>query len=272
MDYLFGPRPVHTLFRVFILLSSVYVLGGLALFFSQDDFIYFPPSSDFWSCETQGTLYEKREIAGERVLFAQGETLGQNTDRLIVFYHGNADSACDWLDVAEWFTLRGDDTLIVEFPGYAGDARVINQESLFTTVERVHQWLEGENYEEVYIVAFSLGSALSAYHASLGGVDKLLLVAPFDELIRVAWEKKMYYPRFLLRDNYDNVSLFRVSQTPLVILHGEEDEVISPRRSRRLAEHLGDQVLEYILVPGRGHGDVMSGQAFDRALDLFLLE
>ena len=236
------------------------------MLFFQRDLIYYPTGKDFWSCNTSDTTSEKVEINGERGLLSLGET-----DRIIIFYHGNQDSACNWRYIPNHFGFVGDTTLVLEYPGYAGDDREITKENLFAHVDQVRAWLETQQYEEVYLVSYSIGGALASYHASLGA-DKLLMFAPFDSLINVIWDKHLYYPEWMLYDNYNNISLLKQSDTEIYIMHGEEDTVIDESRSKALTEQLGSRVQERIIVPGAGHQNLLQGNPFNQIIDKFLLK
>jgi len=267
MNFIFGSNPTQTLKRVSGIVLGSYILFGVMMLFLQRSIIYQPTDKSFWDCNISDTQSEKVEINGERGLFTQG-----TTDRIIVFYHGNADSACNWRYIPLHFGFANDTTLVLEYPGYAGDERDISKESLFETVKQVDLWIQGQSYKETYVVTYSLGGVLGAYHASVGKVDKMLMFAPFDELIHVAWDKHLYYPRFMLHDDYNNIDLLQQSNTEILIMHGENDEVIKKERSLEIANELGSQVTERVVVPGVGHQDLLQGNPFSQIIDSFLLQ
>lgn len=271
MEFVLGKNPIKTLKRVFLVVVFLYIVCGSMLFLFQRNFIYFPTDKDFWSCKISDTNNQKILANGERALFAQADPQAQSS-RIVVFYHGNADSACNWRYIPRHFGFAGDDTLVVEYPGYAGDTRAITKENMFATVEHIKQWVDEQEYEQVYLVSFSLGGATASYHASLGEVDRLLMFAPFDELIGVIHDRHLYYPRFLLHDDYSNIDLLLQSETEVVIMHGTADKVVHPRRSARLGEELGGQLLVRTEVPGVGHKNLLEGNPFNQIIDRFLLE
>lgn len=73
---------------VIIAMIITYFLVGLYLFFFQKSMIYFPNDQDFESC-TGFKDYEKINHNGTRFY------LKQISDQAIIYYHGNAGSACD---------------------------------------------------------------------------------------------------------------------------------------------------------------------------------
>lgn len=271
MEFIFGNDIKKTLYRVFLIVLFAYVGTGIVMYLFQRDFIYFPTDRDFWSCDISDTDSQKIEIDGERALFAQRDPLN-NSNRIIIFYHGNQDSACNWRYIPRHFGFAGDDTLVVEYPGYAGDDRPITKENLFGLVDTIEQWTLEQGYAEVYLVSYSLGGALASYHASKE-VDRVLMFAPFDSLINVVWDKHLYYPEFMLHDDYNNAPLINQSNSRIMIMHGADDAVVNPERSATLAAQLHDGTLiERVVIPNKGHQNLLDGNEFSQIIDRFLLE
>jgi len=268
MKFIFGTNIKKTLVRVFLIVLFSYVFFGIVMLFFQRDLIYYPTDKDFWTCNVSDTSAKKVEINGERGLLSKG-----TTDRIIIFYHGNQDSACNWRYIPNHFGFAGDTTLVLEYPGYAGDDREITKENLFAHVDQVHAWLETQEYKEVYLVSYSIGGALASYHASLGA-DKLLMFAPFDSLINVIWDKHLYYPEWMLYDDYNNTELLLQSDLDqLLIMHGGKDTVIDQKRSVRLAQQLNRKIkVDRIVVPDAGHQNLLQGNPFNKIIDQFLLQ
>ena len=263
-----GACSLCTVRRIAIFLVFSYLAFGATAFILQRDLIYFPTAKDFWTCQSPDPETVKLEIDGERVLFNPGDG---SRERIIVFYHGNADSACNWRFIPRHFGVVGDAVLIVEYPGYAGDEREPSEETLFSMVDTVNAWIKSQAYEEVLLVSYSIGGGPASYHASLGA-DKLLMFAPFDSLIRVVWDNSLYYPAFMLRDKYENDHWLRTSDTKVTIFHGADDNIVSPARSERLAEQIGDRLEKRIVVPDRDHVHLFEGPEFEQIVKEFLVQ
>jgi hypothetical protein len=96
----------------------VYVGLGMVLFLTERRTVYlpeYPGPSVFEHCTAFGAgaenvVYEGMRMHHKRV-----------SDRVVVFYHGNAGSACDRAILAPTFERAGYSFAFVEYPGYAGD-------------------------------------------------------------------------------------------------------------------------------------------------------
>ena len=59
-------------------------------------------------------------------------------------------------------------------------------------------------------------------------------------------------PAFLVRDKFDSVSAIRVVQGPILILHGDRDDIVPPHHARALAAAASNATLKFLPC---GHND-----------------
>ena len=68
-------------------------------------------------------------------------------------------------------------------------------------------------------------------------VFKVILESPFTSIENSA---KIYYPylpvKFLLKDRYDSISKIKMINSPILIMHGEKDDVIPFSMGKKLFE------------------------------------
>jgi hypothetical protein len=81
------------------------------------------------------------------------------------------------------------------------------------------------------------------YGRSLGGgavcalsrerrLAALVLESTFTSVRSMA--RRFGLPRFLVRDPFDNASAVRAFEGPILLVHGERDEIVAPRHARAL--------------------------------------
>lgn len=256
------------LWRGGLLALGVYLIGVMALVGVQRVFLYPPHIGDFARCDLSGTQSERISFSGERALFTAG-----SSGRIIVFYHGNAETACDWRALGRGFAQAGDAVLIVEYPTYAtgqlSKPHQLSQEPLFQTVDHVQAWIAERGFQQTLVVGYSLGGALASYHATRQDVARVLLFAPFDRLINVIWDAWIFVPSVMVWDSYDNIAQLSKSTAEVMILHGGADRVVRPARSRALVDILGDRAVIYHVDPALDHA-VMQGPMFQNIVRAFL--
>lgn len=256
------------LFR-WILFAAVLLYGGAAAlaYKVQNSVVFQAPTRALESCGLPVGV-EPWAYQGEQGLLA-----GQDGRKLLLFFHGNAEGACNWrfLGVNHLNSL-GYDVLVLEYPGYGGDTRAPSMQGIETVVAAAAGWAEAQGYVHKVAMGYSLGTGAAAIFARDFGADKVVLYAPYDSIYNVAWSMGMVFPRALLKTDFDNVAALTNVDVPIYIVHGSRDRVIPARFSEALAgqlEALGRVVSRQVLA-GAGHNGLFASPRFDAMMQEIL--
>ena len=248
---------------IFVGLSG---LGGL--FALQTKLIYVPDMRPLTDCMPPAAT-QYLQIDTEQSLVTQA-----GADNLVVFFHGNAGSACNWRYLgANHLAHLGYDTLVVEYPGFGGDERNTSKAEIMKMLPTVKSWVDAQAYETVTIFGYSLGGGVGSLYAQAYGADQIVLFAPFDSLYALVYDQGIKVPRNLLTEDYDNIDALQSVDAPIHILHGTADTIVPAYHSETLASALTDagrQVTRDTL-PNSGHGDLFDSPEFDNMLQRVLL-
>lgn len=239
---------------------TLYFLAATAVYSLQGEMLYFPGDRALEDCDVPAGV-ELWQDGGEQGLLSQS---GGNN--LVLFFHGNSESACNWryLGVNHLGPL-GYDVLAVEYPGYSGDTRTPSKAAIVASLDVVDAWVDTQDYDHVYLMGYSLGSGAASLYAQKFGAYQVLLFAPYDSVYDVALGQGMLFPRFLLREDFDNIQALAGLDAPITILHGAADTVIPAQNSANLFAALladGRDVKREVLV-NTGHSGLFDSPAFD---------
>ncbi len=246
----------------FILLFYLFI--GILLYSFQKSMIYFPCDQDFDDCEGFND-YERIYYEGTRLYYMEGSREG-----IVVYYHGNAGSACDRAVYKSTFERTNRSIAYVEYAGYSNDTRSPSKELILNDVENVNSFIEENHKGDVFVYGQSLGSGPASYHASLGGVDYLIFVNGFSDMADVASSRFPIYPAFLLKENYRNVEWLQDFEGEAIFFHGDLDNVIPYELSKMLYEKMSAEKKEYFLIEGRGHNDIWQSSEFREKIFQFI--
>jgi len=254
---------VKTIRRIIVISLFSYTAAGIALFFMQTQMIYLPDDRKLADCSLPEGVEFWQQGEEHGLLGADGNA------NLLVFFHGNADMACDWryLGVNHLNPL-GYDVLVVEYPGYGGDGRKPSKLLIEGTIDTSYNWVAQQDYDKIVVMGYSLGTGAAAIYADRYGADQVILFAPFDSIYNVARGQGMVYPRALLTEDFDNIASLATVDADISILHGQDDKVIPASHSARLAielQAMGRSVNRVVLT-GLGHQDLFTGPIFDMFL------
>lgn len=240
---------IKTILKITI---AIYVVFGAVLFIFQKNYVYFPDNQDFISC-SEFADSEKLNLDGTRVYYKK------NSEKLAIFYHGNAGSACGRAYIKNQFQKLGLSYLIVEYAGYSGDTQKPSKKLLMKDVENVNKFIANREFTEIILVGESLGASLAVYHSSIFDVDKLLLISPFYQMVDIA--KRSYgviYPiSLMLTEDYSNSEWMNISQARSVeIIHGDADEIIPIEHSKKLFEEIKIKNKKFVEIVGAHHNNM----------------
>lgn len=233
---------------VIILIFVVYMV------FNQNNLIYFPDSQNFDNCLGFSDS-EKVRVSGTRMYYLETK----ESDTVLVYYHGNAGSACDRAYLKDLLKDRGMSLLFVEYAGYSGDTRDPSKDLITQDVKNANKFIREKGYEKTVLMGTSLGTAVVAYHQTLDKPEKMILLAPFDKLSEVG---KIHYPfipiSIFLSEEYDSVEWLKDYTGEIVIIHGTEDEIVPIELAKRLFESLLSEDKKFVSIKGANHNDLHS--------------
>lgn len=244
-----------------IVAAVLYSLLAAMLYVLQDSILFYPDRAPLATCSALPDV-EAIEAGDLRGYFHPS---GSST-RIVVFYHGNAGRACESAAHFRSSMEIGDAAwLAVEYPGYAGDLASPSVAGLESAGTAAAGWVAERGYEEVDILAMSIGGCAAAAHARIAPPDRAFLAATFDSLSATAG---MHYPMFparlLLKRDCDVVGAF-APVPQVVVAHGTADATVPFVRGAMLASPSA----RLIPIPGAGHESIWNDPALFSAMNEF---
>lgn len=156
---------------------------------------------------------------------------------LFIIAHGNADLIDRWLDVTSVLRENGIAILLVEYPGYGRSEGNPSQESITKVFVSAYDSIL--NYTEIdknTIVYFgqSIGGGAVCALAERRNPAAIILLSTFRKID--ALTSKFYLPKFLVKDQFNNLKVISKFQGPVLLVHGTEDDLIPFEESEKLLE------------------------------------
>lgn len=244
------------LLRVALLYSGVV----LVMFFMQRRLLYQPvrysmAAAYSHAAESGMVLWrvDGEDYAG--FLAAPNQTVASGT---VIVFHGNAAEASARAYYVAAMVPRGFRVLLAEYPGYGARAGKLGEESLVAegvkTVRRMRAAYDGP----LILMGESLGAGVAASVAGIlgtNGVDKLVLITPWDSLTSLAQRRYRWLPvRWLLRDRFDNIAHANAYGGAVAVVVAQDDRIVPRRHADALYDALRTPKRRWIL-PDCGHNN-----------------
>ncbi|WP_298828194.1 alpha/beta fold hydrolase [uncultured Piscinibacter sp.] len=175
---------------------------------------------------------------------------------VVFFLHGNAGNLASWFVHADFYRRANYDLVMLDYRGYGkSSGRIESEAQLHADVRAVWQQV-APRYAGRRIVFYgrSLGTGLAAALAAQVQPDLTLLVSPFESMSALARQHYPWVPPALLRYPLRTDERIGRIRTPVLLLHGDRDELVPLAHSLALRERAPGARL--VVVPGAGHNDL----------------
>lgn len=260
--YLIGELSWKRLLKSIVSIYLVLLVIAVSL---GDYFIFLPPEPTYTEQSKHITLIDGNETNSKLATYYRPAKPGMPT---LLWSHGNAEdlSTTSFIDL---FHQAGFGIYGYDYPGYGLSDGSPSDRTCYTAIERAYDDLTN-NYKvankNLILVGQSVGSGPTTYLATKKPAAGMILINPLTSIYRVAFR----FPIFP-RDRFPNIDRIKDITIPLMVIHGENDQVIPQSHGKALiAAHTGKNIFHDI--KGRGHNDIYGGspeeiQAF---IQLFL--
>ncbi len=193
----------------------------------------------------------------------------------LLFCHGNAGNISHRLENVYYLLQTGFQVLLFDYRGYGHSSGQPTEEGLYRDVEAAwaHLVERGDTAAAPRIIfGRSLGGAVAVELATRVEADGLVVESTFTTIHTLT---RLVFPLPLpeLPVKYDSLSKIGRIKTPLLAIHGEEDELI-PFADGQVLFDAAPEPKAWYPIPGAGHNDtyLVGGEAYFRRLKAFAVE
>ncbi len=248
-----------------VLFAGYVLIMALAYFF-QERLIFLPQKLSKDHSFRFNQKFEERFIAMRDGKMLHGLLFTADDSKGVVLYlHGNAGSLDGWGGVAPIFTYLGYDIFIPDFRGYGkSEGKIDSEAQLYEDMQLVYDHLKYDYSEDkIIVLGHSVGSGMAAKLTAENSPKLLILQAPFYSLKDLARNipPLNIFPSFLFKYKFEVNEYLKQADMPVIILHGNEDEVIYYGSSLKLQRLFkpGDTL---ITLHGFGHNNFIDSAKY----------
>ncbi len=183
----------------------------------------------------------------------------------ILFFHGNASTLIGGDDRYRAIMAHEAGFLAVSYRGYSGSTGRPSEEGFRKDARAAYDFLiaQGLRPGDIVIHGHSLGTAVAARLASERPARALVLEAPMTAIIDIAQARAPGAPLDLfMRDQFRTRDIIASINMPLLIVHGDQDNVIPIAMGERLFARAREPK-RFIRVEGGGHSDLPAHGLYD---------
>ncbi len=175
----------------------------------------------------------------------------------ILYFHGNGGSLAGRADRIAAYLARGQGIAMMSYRGYSGSSgqpsECANVADAKLAYDTLVSW--GVPPGEIILYGESLGSGVAAQVAAARKTAGIVLDAPYTSIVELGASAYPFLPaRLLMTDRYETMRVIANVQAPLLVIHGDQDEVIPVDMGRRVFA-AAPEPKEIVILRGAGHND-----------------
>jgi fermentation-respiration switch protein FrsA (DUF1100 family) len=230
---------------IIVIYASVLIL----LFIFQRSLMYHPQENNYFG--------DKLEVEIEKVKIKTSDDIDllgwfHKKDlkkfKTIVYFHGNAGNLENRIYKLNHFKDMDVNFLIIAWRGFSGNSGKPTEKGLYNDAKRAIIWLKklGLTEKDIVIYGESLGTGVATEIAQNSNFAGLVLETPFTSMIDAAKNFYPYIPvSLLLKDKYDNQNKIKNINIPVLVMHGEVDQIVPFWMGKRIFEIANEPKYSY---------------------------
>ena len=228
------------LLSFFQIIILVYLLILIFLYFFQRNLMYHPNENNYTDDKMSVNIEKVKIITEDNIeLLGWYHKKDSKKYKTILFFHGNAGSLENRIYKLNNFSEMDINFLIIAWRGFSGNKGKPSEKGLYQDGKSALDWLSNKGIEEENIIIYgeSLGTGVATHVSQNKNFAGIILETPFTSMIDAA---KTFYPYvpvgLLLKDKFDNKSKIKNIKVPVLILHGEADQIVPFSMGKKMYE------------------------------------
>lgn len=241
-----------------VIAGALYLAAAAVMYFSQRHFMYFPEARRTDPAEERLANVEERHLKtpdGADVIAWYGKAAaGQPT---LLYFHGNGGSLATRSERIRKYMARGRGMYMLSYRGFSGSTGSPSEDANVRDAKQAYADLVslGVPAKDIIIYGESLGTGVAVQVAAEKDASGLILDAPYTAMTDLAGRRYPWLPvRLMLADRYESETFIGKVHCPVLIIHGEQDDIIPVDMGRAMFAR-ANEPKQIVTFPEAGHAD-----------------
>jgi pimeloyl-ACP methyl ester carboxylesterase len=187
---------------------------------------------------------------------------------LIIFFGGNDEPSPPFF----LKNYKGWNVAFINYRGYGlseGSPSELNLRHDALSIYDALSKREDVDTDHIVMAGRSLGTGVAIYVAKERSVKGVILISPYDRIKGVQEDLFPFIPPILIRNDYNPIELVSSIKVPLLCFIGDQDHLISPKRSESLVKEWAGES-EIRKIEGANHDNIYFSHYIDDYMVSFL--
>jgi uncharacterized protein len=226
--------------HIILVISLIYLSVLVSLYFFQRNLLYNPNENNYYGDKLKLDIEVVQIKTSDNInLLGWFHKKDLSKFKTIVYFHGNAGKLENRIHKLNYFKDMNVNFLIISWRGFSGNSGKPTEQGLYKDGIGAIDWLKNMGLDDKDIILYgeSLGTGIAIEIAQNKKFAGLILETPFTSMIDAAKNVYPYIPvDFLLKDRYENDKKIKNINIPLLVMHGEKDQIIPFKMGKKIYE------------------------------------
>lgn len=200
----------------------------------------------------------------------------QGSEGVLLWFHGNAGNMGNRIDLLQHLHEELKlNILIIDYRGYGNSEGEVSEEGTAKDALAAYDDLLSRpdiHPERIFVFGQSLGAAVAVRLATESRIGGLILEAPFTSVKAMTAEIFPWLPfKGLISIKYDSIRKIKSVQSPLLVMHGDQDRVVPYEQGQQIFE-AADTPKTFYTITGADHNNtyVVGGPGYFETMKRFI--
>ena len=232
----FGVYFLQFILTIFV----IYFLVLVFLYFYQRNLLYHPNENNYSEDKISVDIEKvKIQTADNIELLGWYHEKNLKDYKTLVYFHGNAGSLENRIHKLNHFQDMNINFLIIAWRGFNGNKGKPSERGLYVDGKSAIDWLKKKGVDEKNLILYgeSLGTGVATHLAQNKNYAGVILETPFTSMVDAAKNFYPYIPiNLLLKDKFENFKKVKNINTPILVMHGEVDQIVPFSMGKKIYE------------------------------------
>ena len=239
----------NNLLQIILVIFFIYFFILVFLYFYQRNLLYHPNENNYSEDKILVDIEKVRIKTSDNIeLLGWYHEKNLKDFKTLIFFHGNAGSLENRIHKLNHFRNMNINFLIIAWRGFSGNKGDPSEQGLYEDGKSAIDWLIKKGVSEKNLILYgeSLGTGVATHLAQNKNFAGVILETPFTSMIDAAKKFYPYIPvKLLLKDKFENYKKIKNINLPILIMHGEIDQLVPFSMGKKIYEIANEPKYSY---------------------------
>lgn len=257
----------------FLLIASVYIVCGTALYFLQENFLFHPAKLPAEHHFNFSIPFKEINVPvnDERNLSIIQFTVPDSTCKgVVLYFHGNKRNIERYAPYATNFTKNNYEVWMMDYPGFGKTTGKLTEQTMYADATILYQMARARfSKDSILLYGKSLGTGVASQLASVKDCKRVILETPYYSIEAMMKYHTFIYPvNLMAKYHFPNYKYFQKIEAPVTLFHGTKDELVPYNHSVKLVKE--NPGMQLITIEKGKHNNLTDSPLFHQQLDSLL--